>query len=117
MRVKIITKLYEDRRNEVNAVTSLMKNATLDNYNEWLQGFGELPVTSKTQARLILSKILINIYDLKDKCYHKRFQSYNAFCRYTVQNKLLFPLRKAKKEDIKVFLKRIQYPIRPGDQI
>jgi len=107
-RKQIVINLYDRREQQIQEATILLENANLDQYNEWLIGFGRAPVPSLNQANKAFKNIFINIYDLKEKLYHKKFDNLYQLRNYTIRNKLYYPLGQAKCEAIKIVLKHIR---------
>jgi len=72
--------------------------------NRWLVKFGKPEAASKTAARRVLALLHVNIYDLLDlkedatpeEAHEIRHKSVPALAWYSIKNKLIFPLEKAK---------------------
>ncbi|KAH9261056.1 hypothetical protein BASA82_000082 [Batrachochytrium salamandrivorans] len=79
---------------------------SLDQMNVWLQGLILPMAESKTQARLALKKVHINISDLVRGKYEMCHPTVSDLRRYTIQNGMIFPKHKAKSEGLKVFLRK-----------
>ena len=90
------------------ATAEAFESADLEKFNEWLVGLGQPSQESITKAKDVLSKILINIFDLIEKRYHMVQPSVRALAVYTRKNQLVFPLEYAKKSLEKVFLRGLK---------
>jgi len=80
----------------------------LDELNMWLAGFGCDAAPSKRVAVKELAKINANIYDVMDGVY-KNHKSLWKLAWYTKQNQMIFPLKEAKEDNRKIFLKNLKH--------
>ena len=80
----------------------------LDELNMWLAGFGCDAAPSKRIAVKELAKINANIYDVMDGVY-KNHKSLWKLAWYTKQNQMIFPLKEAKEDNRKIFLKNLKH--------
>ena len=77
---------------------------SLEQLNIWLETFGLPAAPSKTQAKIALSGVFINIYDLEGGI-DKAHESLAALRTYTKKNSLWFPREAAKDLGLRAFLK------------
>ena len=75
--------------------------------NGFLNNFTMDAVTSITKAKALLRKININIYDFKDGKYGKTHSTVGKLASYSISRGLIFPLKIAKKGNIRIFLREL----------
>lgn len=81
---------------------------SLSQMNVWLVALGLSAQTTKSAARATLRKVFINIYDLLQGHFDRKHRSLAALRNYTRENRLFYPLRKAKSEGLRDFLRALQ---------
>ena len=94
-------------RNERSRASNFVKQEKdLDHLNTWLIGFKRPAATSLTSARAALKLIYANLYDVMDSNFidHKTL---SKLSKYTIKHKLIFPLKDAKEDMSKIFLKQL----------
>jgi hypothetical protein len=77
----------------------------LDWMNQFLSALGRAKEPSKGKARASLKKVYINIYDMEEGKYDKLFKSLSELRKYSIKERLIYPLKKAKGSNLKAFLK------------
>lgn len=81
---------------------------SLTQLNAWLVRFDLPAETSKSRARTALRSVFINIYDLLQGRHDERHASLSALRKYSHEKRLFYPLRKAKNEGLRDFLRPIR---------
>lgn len=105
-RVQTLRKWMELLRNALILEANRAFN-DLDKLNGWLQGLGMPEQKSMRKAQQALKTVFINIYDLLANRFHARMNSLQELRKYSRKNKLFYPLKQAKDQGLRAFLKHL----------
>jgi len=94
----LIKNKYKELNDELDRVNHSMniKMNNLNLLNELLINLEKPKQLSITKAKKELKSTYINIFDLEAGIYHKKFADKKEFKKYTIKNKLFYPLEYAK---------------------
>jgi len=94
---------------QLNNIVSTANKAfnNLEQLNTWLNKFGVDAQPSITKAVNLLQTIHVNIFDLLQDHFDKRFSTVQDLAAYSASNKKLFPRERAKAEGLRAFLRKL----------
>jgi hypothetical protein len=98
-------------RKHMAVLTDRLHERANENFNDlsqlnfWLSKFGIDQQESKYKAVTLLRNVHINIYDLLEERYEKRFATVNQLRKYSMGADLIFPRVDAKAEGLQCFLR------------
>ena len=98
------------RRHRAFSVAAASETALedLESMNVWLARLSLHPAPSKTQARLSLRAVHINLFDLVAERFQPVFATVRELRAYTLREKLVFPKSAAKEGGaLRVFLRKM----------